>query len=130
MELTSDASVTFHLVVSVPALLVAAAVALVTVLASAWFPARRAAKNTAIDAVRQTDDIRLRPRQVRGNRAVRRLFGMEAELALKNFRRNRRRYRATILSLVISLVLFISVSTFSQTLQESVGVVTCPPRPI
>ena len=123
MELTSDASVTFHLVVSVPALLVAAAVALVTVLASAWFPARRAAKNTAIDAVRQTDDIRLRPRQVRGNRAVRRLFGMEAELALKNFRRNRRRYRATILSLVISLVLFISVSTFSQTLQESVGVV-------
>ena len=74
-------------------------------LVSAWFPARRAAKNTAIDAVRQTNDIRLRPRQVRGNRAVRKLFGMEAELALKNFRRNRRRYRATILSLVISLVL-------------------------
>ena len=123
MSSAVEASVAFRLKVSVPALLVAAAVAMATVLASAWFPARRAAKNTAIDAVRQSNDIRLRPRQVRGNRAVRRLFGMEAELALKNFRRNRRRYRATILSLVISLVLFISVATFNEALQQSAGVV-------
>lgn len=119
---SSGGHASFHLVVSIPALVIAGLVALVTVLLSAWFPARRAAKNTAIDAVRQANDIRLRSRQVRGSRLVRRLFGIPADLALKNFRRNRRRYRATILSLVISLVLFISVSTFSQALQQSVGV--------
>lgn len=117
----SRAEASFRLVVSAPALGIAAAVGMITVLLSAWFPARRAAKSTAIDAIRQTKDLRLRPRKVRGNRLIRRLFGLPAELALKNFRRNRRRYRATILSLVISLVLFISAATFSQTLQESVG---------
>ena len=118
---TSLGQANLRVVVSVPALVTAGAVALATVLVSAWFPARRASKTSAIDAVRQTTDVRLRPRQVRGNRLVHKLFGMEAELALKNFRRNRRRYRATILSLVISLVLFISVATFTETLREGAG---------
>ena len=112
----------FFLSVSVPAILIAAVVGLLTVLISAYIPARRAARLSAIEAIRQTGDIRLRSRQVRTPRWVRKLFGLEGDLALKNFKRNRRRYRATVFSLFISVVLFISVSTYTTQLKSSVTV--------
>ena len=46
------------------------------------------------------------------SRLTRFLFGIEGELALKNLKRNRRRYRTTVFSLFISIVLFVSFSTF------------------
>ena len=113
--------VEFQLSVSVPAMVIAAAVGLATVLISAYIPARRAARLSAMDAIRQTADIKLNARQVKTSRLTRRLFGMEGDLALKNFKRNRRRYRATVFSLIISVVLFISVSTYTDMLKESVG---------
>lgn len=115
-----NGTVTFTLSVSVPAIVIAAVVGLLTVLISAYIPARRAARLSAIEAIRQTDDIRLRARQVKTPRFIRRLFGMEGDLALKNFKRNRRRYRATVFSLFISVVLFISVSTYTSLLRASV----------
>lgn len=111
----------FKLAVSVPAMVIAAAVGLATVLISAYIPARRAARLSAMDAIRQTEDIKLKARQVKTSRLTRKLFGMEGDLALKNFKRNRRRYRATVISLFISVVLFISVSTYTDMLKESVG---------
>ena len=106
-----------RLAVSVPALVIAAAVGLVTVFLSAYIPARRAAKMSAIEAIRQTADIKVRAKQVKTSRVTRKLFGIEGELALKNFKRNRRRYRTTVFSLVISIILFISATSFSSYLK-------------
>lgn len=74
--------VEFQLSVSVPAMVIAAAVGLATVLISAYIPARRAARLSAMDAIRQTADIKLNARQVKTSRLTRRLFGMEGDLAL------------------------------------------------
>lgn len=106
-----------QLAVSVPALVIAAAVGMVTVFLSAYIPARRAAKMSAIEAIRQTADVKVRARQVKTSRITRKLFGIEGELALKNFKRNRRRYRTTVFSLVISIILFISATSFSNYLK-------------
>ncbi len=108
-----DTGITLDLAVSVPAVVIAIAVGLVTVLLSAWIPARRAARMSAIDAIRQTNDVSIRSRQVKTSRLTRKLFGIEGDLALKNFKRNRRRYRTTVFSLVISIVLFLSASSFA-----------------
>lgn len=69
---------------------------------------------SAIEAIRQTGDVKLTSRQVKTSRLSRKLFGMEGDLALKNFKRNRRRYRATVISLVVSIVLFVSASSFTH----------------
>lgn len=97
-----------------------AIIALVTVLISVWIPARRATRITALEAIRQNQDIRIRGKDVRVSRLTGRLFGLEGILAKKYFRRNRRRYRATIVSLVLSLVLFISASSFCMYLTGTV----------
>lgn len=98
-------------------LLVAVAACLVTTLLSARIPARRAIAVSPIESIRQTNDIKIRPRDVRVS-PLARLFGFEGLLAAKNFGRNRRRYRSTIFSLFLSVTLFISASSFSAYLTD------------
>lgn len=117
-------SITMRLVITPAGLLAAAAICVVTTLISAWIPARRAIKITPIDAIRQTDDVKLRGKDVRGGRLSGRLFGFEGMLAAKNFGRNRKRCRSTVFSLFLSVALFISASSFCSYLTDMIGGVT------
>ena len=102
------------------ALAIASVLGLLTVLISAYIPARKAAKLSVIDSLRQTDDIKIKSGDVKTSRLVYKVFGFEGMLASKNFKRNKRKYRATVLSLFMSIVLFISASSFSSYLQKSI----------
>lgn len=112
--------VVLKLTVSAPSIIISIIVALITILISAYIPARRSKKASAMDAIRQTEDIKLKARQVKTLKLTRKLIGMEGDLALKNFKRNRRRYRSTVISLFISVVLFIAASSFAMYLKDSV----------
>lgn len=103
------------------ALLIAAGLGLLTVLLSAAIPARRALKVQTIEAIRQTRDIKLSARRVKTSRLTMSLFGIEGVLASKNFKRSRKQYRATVISLFVSIVLFISASSFSSYTMASAG---------
>lgn len=105
-------------------LLFAAAVGLLTAVISAWIPAQRAARITAIDAIRQSNDISIRSKQVKTSKLTYKVFGFSGMLASKNFKRNRKKYRATVVSLFLSVVLFISASSFCAYLGESMGSMT------
>ena len=118
-----DATVKIRLILNPWALLAAAAVCLVTVLISAWLPARRTAKINAIEAVRQTNDVKIQGREVRTSGLTQKLFGFEGMMAAKNFKRNRKRYRSTVISLFLSIVLFISASAFCSYLTKAVETV-------
>lgn len=115
--------VPMRLWVSWPAVLISGLTALVTVLISAWIPQRRAARVSPMEAIRQTRDIQIPKRVTRKGKWSYRLFGVEGMIAGKHFARSRRQYRATIFSLFISVVLFISASSFSSYVKSSVGVV-------
>lgn len=101
------------------ALAIAIAVSLLTVIISAYIPARRAMKKPAIEAIRQSNDISIRSRKVKTSRLTQKLFGFEGMLATKNYKRNRKKYRATVISLFLSVVLFISASSFCAYLSLS-----------
>lgn len=105
---------TFRVVVSAPAIAAAVVFSILTIFISAYIPARRASKITPIEAIRQSTEIKLSSRQVKTSKLTRKLFGFEAELGLKNLKRNRKRYRATVFSLVISIVLFLAVGYFTD----------------
>lgn len=103
------------------AILVAILVSGITILISTYIPARRASNVSAIDAIRQTSDVRISRRQVRTWGITRRIFGIEGELGLKNLKRNRGRYKATVFSLIISMILFLVVSSFTESLKKSLS---------
>lgn len=92
-----------------------------TIFISAWIPAKRASKITPIEAIRQSQDVRLRARSVKTSWLTKKLFGFEGELAMKNLKRNRKRYRATIFALCISVVLFLSTAGFNSYMTLSYG---------
>lgn len=79
---------------------------------SALVPSRRAAKVSPIEAIRQNDDIKVNKKKIKTGKLVNKLFGIEGEIALKNIKRNKKKYRVTIVSLFISIVLFISFSSY------------------
>lgn len=101
-----------HLTVSVPALLAAACVSLITILISAYIPAKKAASISVMDCLRQNNVISIQNHLMKTSPFVQKLLGVEGMLALKNFRRNKRRYRSVVLSLSLSVVLFVSSSSF------------------
>ncbi|MFK3960853.1 ABC transporter permease [Pseudalkalibacillus hwajinpoensis] len=109
-----------QVVVTPLSILVACGISIITIFISSYMPARKASKISAIDAIRQTQDIKLSGKTVKTSKLIRKLFGIEAEIGLKNLKRNKRRYQVTVFSLVISIILFLSVSYFTSNLEKSV----------
>lgn len=108
-----------YVVVSWPSVIAAAAVAVITIFISTYIPARRASVISPIDGIRQNHDIKLTKKKVKTSRLTRKLFGFEGELALKNLKRNKKRYRATVVSMAVSVALFLGVSGFVHSLEIS-----------
>lgn len=111
-------NVPLTLVVSVPALVAAAVISMITVLISAYIPAKKAASTPVMECIRQTNEVKVEAKAIRTSKLAERLYGLEETLALKNFKRNKRRYRSIILSLTLSVVLFVSASSFGTYLNK------------
>lgn len=118
-NLSGSKDVVMTLTLSYEAIALAVVFSVVTLIVSAYIPARRASKISPIRAIMQTSDIKLSARKVKTSRLTRWLFGFEAELALKNLKRNKRRYRSTIFSLIISIVLFLTVSSYATIIRNA-----------
>lgn len=112
------------LIPNVPALIISSVICLITILISAWIPAKKAVKIPAIEAIRQTNDIKIKGKNVKTSKLTQKLFGFEGMIATKNFKVSKKRYRATIFSLFLSIVLFITTSSFTSTLSNSVKAAT------
>lgn len=111
-------NVPLALVVSVPALAAAAVISMITILVSAYIPAKKAAGTPVMECIRQTNEVKLEINAIKTSPLTSRLYGLEGMLALKNFKRNKRRYRSIILSLTLSVVLFVASSAFGTYLDQ------------
>jgi len=111
-------NVPLTLVVSVPALVATAVISMITILISAYIPAKKAASTPVMECIRQTNEVKVEAKAIRTSKLAKRLYGLEELLAIKNFKRNKRRYRSIILSLTLSVVLFVSASSFGTYLNQ------------
>lgn len=111
-------NVPLTLTLSIPAIVVAAVVSMVTILISAYLPARKAASTLVMECIRQTNEVKIESKAVKTSKLTHRIYGLEGTLALKNFKRNKKPYRSIVLSLVLSIVLFISTSALVADLKQ------------
>lgn len=105
---------------SLPMILLAAILATVTVFLSARGSARQAARISPISAIRANDTVKLGKR-VRCPGWIGRLFGIGGKIAYKNLKRARVKYRATVVSIVVSVAIFIGMTTFVDLISLAVG---------
>lgn len=113
------ADIPMRLCVSWQAVVIAAVIALVTVLISAWIPSKRATRVSDVEAIRQSMDIKVSGKPVRTSKLAYKLFGLPGVLAGKHYKRNRKKYRTTVVSLFMSIVLFVSAAAFTDYMMES-----------
>ena len=103
----------FMKVVVDPRILAAVAVlGTLTVLISCIIPMLKASRITPIDAIKKQSEIKVSQKNHRSPRIIRNIFGYEGELANKNIKRNGRKSRVIILSIIVSIVVFLTVNTF------------------
>ncbi len=105
--------------VSVPVLFAAVGVSMMTILMSAYIPAKKAAAIPVMECIRQTNEVKVEAKKLKISKFTQRIYGLEGILALKNFKRNKRRYRSIILSLTLSVVLFVSATTFRTYMNQT-----------
>lgn len=82
------------------------------ILISAYLPAKRSSKVTPIEAIRGNDDIKISKKEVKTPKFIAKLLGIEGVIAYKNIKRNKKKYRITIISLFISIVMFNTFTSF------------------
>lgn len=123
----SDSSAVLRLTWDWPMLAQIVGAGFITVLIATIIPAVRTSRTTPLVGVRQQEELTITAKGLRSPGLISRLFGLEGELAWKNLKRNQRRYRATLISLVFSLVLYLSLAsliyytTLSSDVQMSRG---------
>ncbi len=101
-------------VFSIPILAIIASIIIsaITIYLSCILPARRASKISPIEAIRGNDDIKIKAKKVKTSKITKKLFGIGGVIASKNLKRNKKKYRTTVISLVVSISIFISLSSF------------------
>lgn len=93
-------------VITLKVIIISFLVVFLTVLISAFVPANRASKITPIEGIKETGTYKTS--KIKSGKLIKKIFGVEGQLAYKNLKRNKRKYRTTLVSLIFSIVLFIS----------------------
>lgn len=107
-----QSGVVFRAVPSLPAFVCAGVVAVLTVLLSAWLPLKKAMKLDPISSIRQNGDYQI-PKKLRGGHLARSFFGVPGLMSAKYYSISRKKYRTTVISLTLSVVIFLASAGFT-----------------
>lgn len=117
--INKDVSINLELVMSGKMILIAAILSFIVLQAGILIPAYKAGKTKPIEEY-EYDVLsgREQKKVLKQSRIMYRLFGGEGLLASKNYKRNVRQYRSTIISLIMSIVLFVSANGLTLYVQN------------
>lgn len=94
---------------------ISAVMSAVIILFSTLSSAFRASKIAPITAIRGNNDIKINKRKsYKAPKFIKKLFGVGGEIAYKNLKRSKKKYRTTVISIIITVAMFISISTFIE----------------
>lgn len=89
----------------------------VIILFSTLSSAFRASRIAPITAIRGNNDIKInknKRKSYKAPRFIKKLFGVGGEIAYKNLKRSKKKYRTTVISIIVTVTMFISISTFIE----------------
>lgn len=109
-EYISGSEFTFS--VSWLAILLSILLSAITIYFSVIAAARRSSKISPIEAIRNNNEIKIDSKKMKTPKIINKLFGVGGDIAYKNLKRSRKKYRTTVISLVVSVSVFISLSAF------------------
>lgn len=101
--------------VSLLGIIVSILLSIVTLYLSSTSAARKASKTSPIVNIRKNNDIKVKKRKLKCPKIISKLFGIGGKISYKNIKRNKRKYRTTIVSIVVSVSVYVALSYFVNT---------------
>lgn len=109
------------LVFSTYAILVAIILGIITIYFSALKSATRASKVSEIDSIRNSANLKISSKKIKSPKYIKKLFGIGGVISFKNLKRNKKKYRTTIISITVSTFVFIALYSFMVLSFQSVN---------
>lgn len=113
-----DSSIVFKM--SAFAIVGAILLSVLTIYFSAIKSARKASKISPITAIRNNDDIKINSKKIKSPKIIKTLFGIGGDVSYKNLKRNKKKYRTTVISIVVCVSVFIALTSFMNLAFKSV----------
>ena len=105
---------------SVISYIVAILLGIITIYLSALKSARKASKISPIDSIRNSANLKLKSKKLKTPKLINKIFGVGGEISYKNIKRNKKSYRTTIVSLTISVLVFIALTYFMNAFMSEI----------
>ena len=93
-------------------ILVSIILGVVTIYFSSIRAAKKASKVSPIDLIRSNDDVKINKNKLKTPSIIKKIFGIGGVIAYKNLKRSKKKYRTTVISLAVSVFVFISMNAF------------------
>lgn len=93
-------------------IVLSAILSIITIYLSAKSSAKKASKVNPIELLRNAEEITIKPNKLKTPKIISKVFKTGGELAYKNLKRSRKRYRTTVISIAVSIFVFITMNTF------------------
>ena len=107
-----DSAFKLVLVISPIAILLAIVLGIITIYFSALKSAKQASKVSPISSIRNSANIKITSKTIKSPKLINKIFGIGGEISYKNLKRNRKKYRTTVISLAVSVLVFIALFSF------------------
>lgn len=83
-----------------------------TIYLSAVRSAKKASRISPITAIRSNDDIKVKSKKIKAPRVIKKIFGIGGDVSYKNLKRNNKKYRTTVISIIVCVSVFIALYSF------------------
>jgi len=98
--------------ISIFAILFSMFLGLITIILSARKSAKRASKISPINAIRNSEDIKIKNNKIKTPKLIKSIFGIGGVISYKNLKRSKKKYRTTVISIVVSIIVYLAVTGF------------------
>ena len=104
----------FLYIIPYQAILLSIILGTITIYLSCYFTARKTSKIAPIDSIRNSEDIKVKKNKIKTPSIIKKVFKTGGVIAYKNLQRNKKKYRTTVISMVVSIVLFLTIASFTS----------------
>lgn len=84
----------------------------VTIYLSARKSAKKASLISPIESIRNSANVKINAKNIKSPKVIKKIFGEGGDISYKNLKRNKKKYRTTVISITVSVITFISLYAF------------------
>ena len=93
------------------AIVIGVILSILTIYLSSILPARKASKISPMEAIRANTQIKINSKKIRTPKWIKKIFKIGGQISYKNLKRSKKQYRTTVISIVVSITVFLALSS-------------------